>query len=359
MSIPIYDGNDSNITQIRYKRSKSLTVGISKGYGTTDGTMHPVYGSVKYYPSTTPRSPFVLKLPKPGGGYYTQNEAFVELKKPIYGPNNDKPFAETLPILTPVTEPRYLQVSNYTPISILPTEPGNYILRKLYDKDRGSYMYSNALPLESSPYWYLMGFEEWKPEGMDNYHQELNPNWVDMDAINQAEKAAFEQALKDTFKLFGTYIFPSLPTNDPIIPGLIADTALQIAYWNLTHPLIPDPNWVKPTQAEIEAARLNGITLPTTAPLITTWTEANRWTASTIPAKFLYTWEILQNGTWKQIPVMNNYWLATTTGGWLNKLIEVPNNENSSIWDSKVTNNILLVPPKYTYDFKLKNLLGL
>lgn len=220
-------------------------------------------------------------------------------------------------------------------------------------------MYSNALPLESSSWWYLMNFEEWKPEGMPDYHQELNPNWVDIDAINQAEKASFEQILKDTFKLFGTYIFPSLPTNDPIIPGLIADTALQIAVWNQTHPLIPDPNWVKPTQTEIEDARLNGTVLPTTAPLVTSWTEANRWTSTTIPEKFLWTWEILQNGVWKQIPVMNNYWLATTTGGWLNKLIEIPNNENSSIWDGKVGLNIMLVPPKYTYDFKLKNLLGL
>lgn len=359
MSTPIYDGNDSNITQIRYRRDKSLSVSISKGYGTTDGTMHPVYGSIKYYPSSTPKSPYVLKLPKPGGGFYTQNEAFVELKKPIYGPNFDKQFIETLPTLTPITEPKYIMVSNFTPISILPTEPGNYILRKLFDKDKGIYMYSNALPLESAPWWYLTGFEEWKPEGMENYHQELNPNWVDVDAINQAEKAEYERILKETFKLFGTYIFPSLPTNDPIIPGLIADTTLQIAYWNKTHDLIPDPNWVRPTQTEIEAAKLSGIPIQTTPTLITSWTEANRWTATTIPERFLYKWEILQNGVWKQLPVMNDYWLATASGGWLNKLLEIPNNVNSSIWDAKVGSNILLIPPKYTWDFKLKNLLGL
>lgn len=344
------------ITQIKWWRRKSPNV-------TTNRTesMDPLYGSTKYYPISTPKSPFRLVLPKPGGGYYTQNEAFVELKKPIYGPNGDKPFAEILPSQTPSVGSPTLQVSNFKKIDPLnlPTEPGNYILRKLWDADRGTYMYTNALPLESALYWQYMNMEEYKHESLPNFYTIPNPDYVNNESVRQAEREEYERILKETFKLFGLYIFPSLPHNETLIPTLIADTALQIAVWNKSNPLIPDPNWVRPTQAEIELAKQNGTPIQTTAPLVTSWTEANRWTRSTIPDAYLNHWEVLEDGVWKKIEPTPTYWLASETGGWKNIWIEVPNNENSSRWDAKVINSILLVPPKYTYDQRLKMLLGL
>lgn len=353
----IYDGNDSNITQVYYARRISMSTSISKGYGSSPVLMHPVYGLPKYQPAPDfipwSSSKKFLKLPNPNGELYSQAEAYDLLMQPIWGENGNKTFVDSLPVLKKQIHSQYIWVSNYTPISILPTEPGNYILRKLFDADRGSYMYSNALPLESSQWWYLMGFEEWKREGDANAHQELNPDWEDVTNENNQIKLDVEALFKDTFKLYAEYLFPGLPINTTIIPSLIADTNLQIAYWNKSHPLIPDPNWV-PDRTKVGS-------ISNTVPLVTSWTEADRWTPDTIPTEFLFKWEIVQDGIRKQIPVMDDYWLAvpSTTGS---KKIprEIPNNFNLSFWDTFV--NIILVSyssDRVSASTRTKKLLGL
>ena len=129
------------ITAVKYYRD-----GINQ-----NRAMNPLYGSTKYYPSSTPRHPYQLALPKQDGGVYTQDEAYDILSLPNYGPNHDKPFVETLPHLTPSIS-SYIIVSNYTPISVQPTDPSvKYILRGI-SQQRGNnitYRNSSAMPFES------------------------------------------------------------------------------------------------------------------------------------------------------------------------------------------------------------------
>lgn len=351
---PTYDGIDTNITQLKYWRD-----GISRGIS-SPVYMDPVYGSPKYQPGPAflpmATSKKTLRLPKPDGGYYTQSEAYVELMKPNW---NGKSFPEALPILIPNIGSPTKQVSNYTKYPTLPTDPTLlYILRKLYDPQKGIYQFTNAMSFEMACLGQNFGYEEWKISTMPDYHTEPDPDYVNNETIRNEQKLLYEQMLKDTFHLFGTYVFPSLQTNETVLPDMVSNTALQIKEWNKTHPLIPDPNWIPPTKDELNQYRISG-TNPPTAPLITSWKESNRWTLETVPERLHNKWAILQNGIWKNIPVMNDYWLASKDGGYIYKQIEIPNNENLSIWDAKVTLSILIVPPGYTWSQRLKNILGL
>ncbi len=333
-----YDGNDSNITQVRYKRVVNMSTSISKGYGTSDGSMDPVYGSTKYYPLKTPLSPFRLTLPKPGGGFFTQAEAYNELMIPKWGINGDKVFSDTLPLI-PKLIPEFITVSNFVSFDVeVPTDDTVlYILRKLVDSVKNTYMYTNAMPLVYALAGSYYGFTEWKKES-DPYTKVIkNPDYEDLNPVREAKLLEYENILKATFKLFGKYIFPGLPTNTSIIPTLIADTALQQAYYSSP--------W-KPWMTRETATSV--------------WDESKRWTAETIPPEFLYHWEILQDGAWKVIPVMSDYWLAMpTVSGYVYKMLEIPNNAGMTVWDSFVNNTQLMIPPTYTASYRTKKLLGL
>lgn len=358
-----YDGDDSNITRIRYKRRKTMFATTSFGYElNNDGCMHPVYGDVKYYPSSTPRSPFRLVLPKPdGSGVYTQEEAYAELMKPIWGLDHDQVFDALLPIVPPPPSST-TWISNFKPIdpAVTPSNDSLYIMRRVVSEIPKRYAYSNAVPSFIIPYGLDLGYIEYKKAGESDGYQGANPDYQSLNTTREQKLLEYENILKATFKLFGLYLFPALRTNELIIPTLIADTETQKLYWDKTHTKIPDPTWVMPTQEELAAAKLNGVNLPTIAPLISSWTEANRWTADTIPAEFLFSWEILQNGVWKKIPVMNDYWLAKKElSGYVQKMLEIPDNAERSNWDGFVEVTCELVPPKATSSQRIKRLLGL
>jgi len=357
-----YDGDDSNITQLKYWR-----FGVSRGIS-SPVYMDPVYGAPKYHPAPLypPKTPIILRLPKPGGGYYSQNQAFIELKKPIWGENGDKPFAEALPTLTPmVSQFIYDPDGQYDWHVFDPNDPSTYPQGEP-DNGRGWECEDNDYPgrYYQNIYWDNgAGLNAFTVLSIDRYRKQKinatepiivpNPEYPIVMAKREAERALYEQMLKDTFKLFGTYVFPSLQTNEAILQQYVVNTSLQIKLWNKTHALIPDPNWVMPSKEEIEAGASSR------PPLVTSWTEADRWTIDTVPIQYHNRWSIKQNGEWKEIPVMNNYWLASSHGGWIYKKREIPENENSSQWDGFVNRTILLVPPKYSFDYKLKKLLGL
>ena len=90
------------------------------------------------------------------------------------------------------------------------------------------------------------------------------------------------------------------------------------------------------------------------------WDESQRWTLETIPDEFLFHWQICQDGAWKTIPVMDDYWLASKElSGYVYKMLEIPNNAERSTWDAFVEATQMLVPPNYTASYRTKRLLGL
>jgi len=331
-----YDGDDNKITQVFYKRSVSLNVSISKGYGNSPVIMDSVYGLPKYHPAPNfpAKTPITLKLPKLEGGYYTKEEAYAILNNPIYGPDGNLPWVATLPKLTPNVGSPTNTYSNYKAfLEVMPTNDSDlYILRK-YLPETKNYMFTNAISLSQLYVIALsQGFTHWKISTDPDSYTVDNPDYINNEIKRAKDRQDYEDALKAKFHLFGTYVFQGLPTNELVIPSLIADTNLQILYWNKTHPLKEG---------------------------LTTWKEENRWTVETIPSRFLFTWEIVQDGIRKQIPVMDDYWLAVKIQGYKNIEIEIPNNSLSTYWDIKVNYAIEMVPPIYTYQQQLKNLLGI
>ena len=86
------------------------------------------------------------------------------------------------------------------------------------------------------------------------------------------------------------------------------------------------------------------------------------------PAYPLGDWEWKEDGvkiggmfTDPKIPLDTNHWLAMPDSGW--KMIQMPvpqsEQENSTQWQGKVNNTILLVPPTYPVDYRVKKLLGM
>jgi hypothetical protein len=251
------------------------------------------------------RSPFRLGLLK-NGKYLIQTEAFVELKKPIWGPNNNQMFEDILPFLTaPV--PKYINSidAQYEWHSFDKDNPDTYPPTEIPDNGRGWECEDSRIPGKyyQNMYWSVADANTWgdvlhifryRKQKLSSTEpvQIPNPEYPIVEAKRAADRALYKQILQDTFDLLATYQFPGLPC---------------LGSW--------------------------------------------KWYEGDTP----YTTVIIPQDCGHQLALLN------AVGGW--KMVLKPMPEADQIhhiqWDGFINNSILVVPPKYTLEYRVKRLLGM
>jgi hypothetical protein len=228
------------------------------------------YGLTKY----GAMSPKKFGILKEDGTFLLGQDAYNELLKPIW--EGGKTFAELVPNgmkkgLSPI-----LRLSNWQPVSVLPTEPGMYRTRTA--NSNRTWKYWQDTPLEVATYWAGLGVEEWLKVGDSTTRDIENPEYEPMqEKLNQ-----FVELCKNTFTLAATYLFPNLPVNEQLIPDL-----------------------------------------------------KHRFNVSTVPDEWLWHWVELIDNEWQPITVREGDELANTDGNKIKKIVMMPINREDPLYTTR------------------------
>ena len=170
------------------------------------------------------------------GVLLTGEDAFIELEKPIWGPDGDKTFKEILPVLTPqvrrsipIPDPDY-QWHAFDPDDTTTwptTNPGGGVevetgqiraweCESVLDPPEPSkHQYYQNMSYTTCSVWGQLKIFQYRKQrqGSADNVSIPNPEYPIVEAIREAERVEYRQILFDTFKMLGTAIFPILYDN--------------------------------------------------------------------------------------------------------------------------------------------------